>query len=158
MNEELLKNIILMSIVLETIMVFVIVSMQIKLFKYTRRVYFVKRDRERCNELLYSAKDGHFCFIYPDQKVKDPRRSLSEKCSRRLAVMLGLKNGTASSFEDILDSFYKEDARLLKKYVSLLQQEGLAFEDVLTLTEIIIQTFLYIILRMLNIIVWGMEN
>ena len=132
MNEELLKNIILLSIMLEVIMIAVIIVLQIRIYKYGRRVYFVKRDRERCNELLYSAKDGYFCFVYPDQKVKDPQKTLVEKCSRRLAVMLNLKNGTASSFEDILDSFYKDDVRLLKKYVSLLQQEGLAFEDVLT--------------------------
>ncbi|MBP5352802.1 MAG: PAS domain-containing protein [Alphaproteobacteria bacterium] len=132
MNEELLKNIILLSIMLEVIMIAVIVVLQIRIYKYGRRIYFVKRDRERCNELLYSAKDGYFCFVYPDQKVKDPQKTLVEKCSRRLAVMLNLKNGTASSFEDILDSFYKDDVRLLKKYVSLLQQEGLAFEDVLT--------------------------
>ena len=132
MKEELLENIVLISVVLETVMVIAIISLQIKLFKCLRRNYFMKRDRERCNELLYSAKDGHFCFIYPDQKIKDPRKNMTEKCSRRLAVMLDLKDGTASSFEDILDSFYKEDARLLKKYVSLLQQEGLAFEDVLS--------------------------
>lgn len=131
MNEELLRNIILISVAIEIVMVVVLILMQIKLLKFSRRTYFIKRDRERCNQLLYTARDGYFCFIYPDQKVKDPRKSLMEKCSRRLAVMLSLKNGTASSFEDVLEAFYKEDARLLKKYVSLLEQEGLAFDDVL---------------------------
>jgi len=49
-----------------------------------------------------------------------------------LAVILGLKNGTASSFEEVADSFYKADAVRLKKYVSMLWQEGMAFEDILT--------------------------
>ena len=131
MTDELLKNIVLFSAALEIILVFVIFSMQIKIYKLRRRVYFVKRDRERCNELLFSAKDGYFCFVYPDQKVKDPQKNTIGKCSRRLAVMLGLKNGTASSFNEITDAFYKDDAKILKKYVELLHQEGHPFEDML---------------------------
>ncbi|MBQ8481387.1 MAG: PAS domain-containing protein [Alphaproteobacteria bacterium] len=133
MTDELLKNIVLFSAVLELILVFVIFSMQIKIYKLRRRVYFVKRDRERCNELLFSAKDGYFCFVYPDQKVKDPQKNTIGKCSRRLAVMLGLKNGTASSFDEITDAFYKDDAKILKKYVELLHHEGHPFEDMLEL-------------------------
>ena len=133
MNAELLKDIIFLSMALEFLMILIIVSMQINIYKLNKRIYFIRRDRERCNELLFAAKDGYFCFVYPDQKVKDPQKDIKERCSRRLAVMLGLKNGTASSFEDITDSFYKEDSRVLKKYVSILKQEGMAFEDVLTL-------------------------
>ena len=133
MTDELLKNIVLFSAALEIILVFVIFSMQIKIYKLRRRVYFVKRDRERCNELLFSAKDGYFCFVYPDQKVKDPQKNTIGKCSRRLAVMFGLKNGTTSSFEEITDAFYKDDAKILKKYVELLHQEGHPFEDMLEL-------------------------
>ena len=128
---ELLKHIILISVVIETIMIIVIFVMQLKIYGYRRKIYFIKRDRERCNEMLFSTKDGYFCFVHPDQKVKDKQKGIVEKCSRRLAVMLGLKNGTASSFADITDSLYKEDARILKKYVSILQQEGHAFEDML---------------------------
>lgn len=133
MTDDLLKNIVLFSAVLELVLIFVIFFMQIKIYKLRRKVYFIKRDRERCNELLYSAKDGYFCFVYPDQKVKDPQKNIIGKCSRRLAVMLGLKNGTASSFEDVTDSFYKEGAKVLKKYVELLRQEGYSFEEVLEL-------------------------
>ena len=114
-------------------MIITIVIMQMKMYKYQRKIYFIKRDRERCNEVLFSAKDGYFCFVYPDQKVKDNQKGILEKCSRRLAVMLGLKSGTASTFEDVTESLYKEDARLLKKYVNLLQQEGHTFEDILRL-------------------------
>lgn len=133
MTDELLKNIILVSAALELILVFVIFSMQVKIYKLRRKVYFIKRDRERCNELLFSAKDGYFCFVYPDEKVKDPQKNTIGKCSRRLAVMLGLKNGTASSFDEITDTFYKDDAKILKKYVELLHQEGHSFEDMLEL-------------------------
>jgi len=133
MTYELLKNMILLSALVELILVLVIFSMQIKIYKLRRKVYFIKRDRERCNELLFSAKDGYFCFVYPDQKVKDPQKNIIGKCSRKLAVLLGLKNGTASSFDEVTDSFYKDDARVLKKYVELLQQEGHSFEDMLEL-------------------------
>ncbi|MBQ9270847.1 MAG: PAS domain-containing protein [Alphaproteobacteria bacterium] len=135
MNIEILKHVILLSIAIETIMIIVIFVMQVKIYKYRRKIYFIKRDRERCNEMLFSAKDGYFCFVHPDQKVKDKQKGVVERCSRRLAVMLGLKNGTVSSFAEVLDSFNKEDSRILKKYISLLQQEGLAFEDILRLKD-----------------------
>lgn len=133
MNLELIKYVILASMLIETIMIIIIVVLQMKMYRYQRKIYFIKRDRERCNEVLFSAKDGYFCFVYPDQKVKDAQKGIVEKCSRRLAVMLGLKSGTASGFDDVTETFYKEDGRLLKKYVTLLQQEGHAFEDMLKL-------------------------
>ena len=135
MSMEILKNIILLSIAVETIMIIVIFAMQVKIYKYRRKIYFIKRDRERCNEMLFSTKDGYFCFVYPDQKVKDKQKGIVERCSRRLAVMLGLKNGIVSSFANVTDAFNKEDARVLKKYITLLQQEGHAFEDILRLKD-----------------------
>ena len=114
MNNELLKEIIIFSMLLEVVLICVIVVMQLKIYKYRRKIYFIKRDRERCNELLFSAKDGFFCFVYSDQKVKDPQKNIMEKCSRRLSVLLNLKDGTASSFASIADSFMKDDAKLLK--------------------------------------------
>ena len=133
MSYEWLKNIIISSIALEIILVAIIAFLQIKILKYRRKIYFIKRDRERCNEILYASKDGFFCFVYPDQKIKDPQKEVVEKCSRRLAVMLDLKNGTASSFTDICGNFIKEDARVLQKYVDLLRQEGKSFDDILRL-------------------------
>ena len=56
MTDELLRNIVLVSAVLELILVFVMFAMQAKIYKLRRRVYFIKRDRERCNELLFTAK------------------------------------------------------------------------------------------------------
>lgn len=135
MTDELLRNIVLVSAVLELILVFVMFAMQAKIYKLRRRVYFIKRDRERCNELLFTAKDGYFCFVYPDQKVKDPQKNIIGKCSRRLAVMLELKGGTTAGFDEVTESFAKDDARILKKYVELLRQEGHAFEDMLSLKD-----------------------
>lgn len=133
MNAEILRDIIFISLSLVFIMFGVIAALQIKIHKYKHKIYFVRRDRERCNEVLYAAKDGYFCFVYPDQKVKDPQKEIMEKCSRRLAVMLNLADGTAASFADVADSFNKDDSKLLKKYVTLLQQEGRFFEDMLHL-------------------------
>ncbi len=133
MNAEMLRDIIFVSLLLIFIMLIAMAALQIKIFKYKHKIYFIRRDRERCNEVLYAAKDGYFCFVYPDQKVKDPQKEIMEKCSRRLAVMLNLKDGTASVFAQVLDSFHKDDAKLLKKYVGLLQQEGKFFEDMLRL-------------------------
>lgn len=133
MNIELFNIVLIIGILLFFCALIWIVFLQIKLYKCKRKIYFIRRDRERCNELLFTAKDGYFCFVYPDQKVKDPQKNITEKCSRRLAVMLDLKNGTVSSFSDITGVFYKDDATRLKKYVNLLQQEGLGFEDILAL-------------------------
>ena len=133
MNEEILQNIILISIFVETLMIVAIVYMQFKIYNYQKKVYFIKRDRERLNEILYSVKDGHFCFVYPDEKIRDPQKGILERCSRRLSVMMNLKNGTASSFAEICDMFYKEDARTLHKYIQILQQEGKFFDDILQL-------------------------
>ena len=66
-----------------------------------QRNYFLNRDRERYAETLYASKDGYFAFIYPDQKIDDPRKNVIERCSRRLAVILNLNDGTNTSFEDI---------------------------------------------------------
>lgn len=133
MNAEMLRDIIFISLLLVFIMLGIIAALQIKIYKYKHKIYFIRRDRERCNEVLFAAKDGYFCFVYPDQKVKDPQKEIRERCSRRLAVMLNLAGGTAASFADVLDSFVREDGKILKKYVDLLQQEGRFFEDMLSL-------------------------
>lgn len=133
MNVDVLNLVLILCLVLVVGLLISVIILQYKIYTYKHKIYFIRRDRERCNELLFTAKDGYFCFIYPDQKVKDPQKIIKEKCSRRLAVMLGLKNGTATSFMEITGLFYKDDTMRLKKYVNLLQQEGLAFEDILTL-------------------------
>ena len=101
----------------------------IKILKLKQRNYFLNRDRERYAETLYASKDGYFAFIYPDEKVNDPRKTIRERCSRRLAVILNLEKGTNSSFEDVLRTFYKEDAKKIVKYVSLLMDDEVSFEE-----------------------------
>ena len=97
--------------------------------KLKQKNYFLKRDRERYAETLYASHDGYFAFIYPDEKVNDPRKYVTERCSRRLAVILGLEQGVKSCFDDVLKNFYKDDAKKILKYVGLLKEEGAAFED-----------------------------
>lgn len=97
--------------------------------KTKQRNYFLNRDRERYAETLYASRDGYFAFIYPDDKVNDPIKEVVGRCSRRLAVILGLPGGIKSSFDDVLRNFYKEDIKKIEKYVSLLRKEGTAFED-----------------------------
>lgn len=101
----------------------------IKLLKAKQRNYFINRDRERYAETLYASKDGYFAFVYPDDKINDPRKEIVEHCSRRLAVIMNLPQGTASSFEEILKNFYKDDAKKLVKYVEMLKEDGVSFED-----------------------------
>ncbi len=101
----------------------------IQILKLKQKNYFLNRDRERYAETLYASRDGYFAFIYPDQKINDPRKHILERCSRRLAVIMNLPNGAASSFDEILKNFYKEDAKKIKKYVELLKEEGVSFDD-----------------------------
>ena len=110
-------------------LVTVIVWEAVKILRLRQKNYFLNRDRERYAETLYASRDGYFAFIYPDEKVNDPRKSILEHCSRRLAVMMNLPEGTKSSFEDILKNFYKDDIKKIQKYVSLLRDEGVSFDD-----------------------------
>ncbi len=104
-------------------------SNYVRLLKLKRKNYFVRRDRERYAETLYASKDGYFAFIYPDDRVNDAAFAVSERCSRRLAVLLGLPAGTDTPFDGVLKGFYKEDADKILKYTALLREDGVSFED-----------------------------
>ena len=106
-----------------------------KILKLRQRNYFLNRDRERYAETLYASRDGYFAFIYPDQKINDPRKHIVEHCSRRLAVMMNLPNGTKSVFDDLLKNFYKDDVKKIQKYTALLRDEGVSFEDEFSLKQ-----------------------
>ena len=136
MNTELLRNMydaapeLWLVIGLVFIVFFgIILLLVFMVLKLKQRKYFLRRDRERYAETLYASHDGYFAFIYPDDKVNDPRKEISERCSRRLAVILGLEKGIKSDFNDILKNFYKDDVKKINKYVGLLKEEGIAFED-----------------------------
>ena len=111
------------------VLLLVILFELFRILKLKQKNYFLNRDRERYAETLYASRDGYFAFIYPDQKVNDPRRNIVERCSRRLAVIMNLPEGTKSSFEEILKNFYKDDVKKIQKYVSLLKDEGVSFDD-----------------------------
>lgn len=102
----------------------------INILKIRQKNYFLNRDRERCIEMLYASKDGYFSFIYPDTNINDPRKQTVELCSRRLAVMLALNNGRESRFDDVLKCFYKDDAKKLQKYIDMLRDDGVPFEEI----------------------------
>lgn len=100
-----------------------------KILHLKQKNYFVNRDRERYAETLYASQDGYFAFIYPDEKVNDPRKNVMERCSRRLAVIMNLPLGTKTSFEEILKNFYKDDVKIIQKYVNMLREEGVSFDE-----------------------------
>ncbi len=110
-------------------MLIMLCVLSLKVLKAHQRNYFLNRDRERYAETLYASKDGYFAFVYPDENVNDPRQSIVEHCSRRLAVIMNMPQGTSASFEDILKNFYKDDAKKILKYVELLREDGVSFED-----------------------------
>lgn len=133
MNNEILQNLWFFLLIGGIFFVAVVISMQVSIARLKQKNYFLNRDRERYAETLYASQDGYFSFIYPDERIRDPRRGVRERCSRRLAVMLNLKNGTQSGFADVLDVFYKNDAQKISKYVSLMKEEGIGFEDIFAL-------------------------
>ncbi len=100
----------------------------IKLLKLKRKNYFIRRDRNRYEETLYASKDGYFAFVYPDDQVNDVA-DVTERCSRKLAVLLNLSAGTEATFTDVLKNFYKDDADRILKYITLLKEDGVSFED-----------------------------
>lgn len=115
--------------VLFGLLLFLLFYLAVSMLKLKQKNYFLKRDKERYIETLYASQDGYLAFIYPDEKINDPRKKIIERCSRRLAVMLNLPEGTKSDFEDILKCFYKDDAKKIQKYIDMLHSEGISFED-----------------------------
>lgn len=133
MNDDLLREVLYFCLAGGGVLIALLISFQVTIARLKQKNYFLNRDRERYAETLYASKDGYFAFIYPDERIKDPRRTVRERCSRRLAVMLNLPNGIQSGFEDVLECFYKDDARKIRKYLSLMQEENIPFEDVFAL-------------------------
>lgn len=133
MNIDLLKDMLYFCLTTVIVLAALLLSLRINLARLKQKNYFLNRDRERYAETLYASKDGYFAFIYPDERIKDPRRGIRERCSRRLAVMLNLPKGIQSDFADVLDVFYKDDAKKLQKYLSLMQEEHIPFEDTFSL-------------------------
>ena len=98
------------------------------ILKLHRKNYFIKRKEDRYAETLNASKDGYYIFVYPDDRINDSQQAITEHCSRRLAVILGLPNGINSSLNEVLHHFYKDDAEKIRKYITLLQEDGVSFE------------------------------
>lgn len=111
------------------VLLLIMAILHLRNLKAKQQIYFLRRDRERYAETLYASHDGYFAFIYPDYRVNDPVENITERCSRRLAVILNLPDGTKSSFEEVLKNFYKDDVKKIEKYVELLKKDGTSFED-----------------------------
>lgn len=136
MTDDLLHDMLYFCLIAGVVLVAFLVSLRITIARLKQKNYFLNRDRERYAETMYASKDGYFAFIYPDERIKDPRRSVRERCSRRLAVMLNLKNGNQSSFDDVLEMFTDNDSVKIKKYLALMQDEGIPFDDIFMLKNI----------------------
>jgi signal transduction histidine kinase len=87
-------------------------------------------DHGRLEEVLSTAPDGFFRW-----SLSEDAAILDERCSRRLAVLLGLYGGTAARFDDVLACFSAGDASCLESYRRRLHEEGEAFDIVLPLRE-----------------------
>lgn len=107
----------------------IIVWFYYNILKLKQKNYFIRRSQDRYAETINAAKDGYYIFVYPDDRVNDPRHTVVEHCSRRLAVILNLPSGIESKFDEILKHFYKDDAEKIYKYVALLREDGVSFED-----------------------------
>ena len=80
-------------------------------------------DAEISHEILATAPDGLFLWVVANN---------SEACSRRLAVLLGLRDGVRSSFRSVMDCFTGDDAKVLMGATHKLRREGEPFECVVT--------------------------
>lgn len=133
MNKELLLDMYyaapeLWYIVLALIIILIVAAVRntIRMVLLRKENYFLRRDKERLAETLYASKDGYFCYIYTDETYDN---QIIERCSRRLAIILNLPHGIESSLAEVLKSFYKDDAEKINKYINLLREDGVSFEN-----------------------------
>jgi len=87
-------------------------------------------EAEQGREILAAAPDGLFLWDHGKNE---------ERCSRRLAVLLGLKAGTGARFEDVLARFAAPEAETLKSVIDDLHRDGASFDLLLKLGQRTIQ-------------------
>jgi len=85
---------------------------------------------EQAREILAAAPDG--LFLWDHGKAE-------QRCSRRLAVLLGLETGTAARFDDVLAKFAGSQALALENAVMALHRSGDSFDLMLRLGKRTIQ-------------------
>ncbi len=83
-------------------------------------------DVEQGLEILVTAPDGLFLWDH---------RQGQQKCSRRLAVLLALDEGTGAQFHDVLAKFAAQEARALEQAVETLHRSGKSFDLLLKLGQ-----------------------
>jgi PAS domain-containing protein len=80
----------------------------------------------KAREILAGSPDGLFLW---------DRGSGGITCSRKLASLLSLADGTNAKFEDVIACFNGDSAKRLKASVTFLHEEGRRFEIVLTTAD-----------------------
>jgi len=80
-------------------------------------------DAEISHEILATAPDGLFLWVVANN---------SEACSRRMAVLLGLRDGVHSSFRSVMECFTGNDAKIIMSHTHNLRKMGAPFECVVT--------------------------
>ena len=80
----------------------------------------------KAREILAGSPDGLFIW---------DRVSGGVTCSRKLASLLSLADGTNAKFEDVLGRFDGDSGKRLKASVTFLHEEGRRFEIVLTTAD-----------------------
>lgn len=80
-------------------------------------------DADISHEILATAPDGLFLWVVANN---------SEACSRRLAVLLGLRDGVRSSFRSVMACFSGLDAKTIMGHTHALRKQGTPFECVVT--------------------------
>jgi len=89
-------------------------------------------ESERAWAMLEAAPDGFFLWHHS----QGAGEALGEaRCSRRLAVLLGLYGGVESGWAEVLAAFTSEDAARLERAAERLREEALAFTLELALDE-----------------------
>jgi len=101
----------------------IVLWLRIQLRNSVERAMRLETEQDRLSEILASSPDGYYRW-----DLSANNDVLSEHCSRRLAVLLGLYGGTGASFSDILECFSKEDSAQLDASVRLLRRHGTGFE------------------------------
>ncbi len=94
----------------------------ILLLKQHKRLSFTEEKLNTVRETLESFPDGYYLWMY------DPIGFIRETyCSRRLAVMMDLSQGTESSFDALLEHFTPDSAEMLGAALNEMRGEGLPF-------------------------------
>ncbi len=132
-----LQNIVINGFHLSFFSAFLIVIFFVFLISVTAFLYTLLKKREKTAfdlryileqvyEVMFASPDGYFSWLYGlDGDVKE-----KEVVSHKLAVILDLKNGIKSSFDDVLESINDSDKKEFLRKVNSLKSKGenFAFE------------------------------